>query len=212
VREAARNQRQIRGQDFDRRAGLPWNEAALTTDLGLNALFQAMARGDDCIFEVVRRAVFAGAAGDLGTIHYHQAVLQDCLSQPAAIRELHAVAVEAMEKEKRHFLGSYLARYPDPVLRYASEPVTDLISSLRQPRRIADAHVHRFVSEGWTAFFAMLRRDLDDEFFAQVRHHLDQLRFRHGVLLSARLGDGNRGSDYILRGLPQRQGTWLELW
>ena len=89
------------------------------------------------------------------------------------------------------------------MLRYASELVSDLLGSLKQLRRIADTHAHRLTSEGWTTFFAMLQRELDDEFFAQARCHLDQLRFRHGVLLSARLGEGNRGRDYVLRGLPR---------
>lgn len=212
AREAVRNRRHFRDQEFDPRAGLPWNDAALTADLGLNALFQAMGKDDDCIFEVAKRVIFASVAGDLETIQYRQAVLQDCLDQPAVIRRLYAVAVEAMEKQNRHFLGSILGRYPESVLRYASELVADLMGSLQQLRRIADADAHRFVSEGWNEFYAMLRRDLDDEFFQQVRDHLEQLRFQHGVLLSARLGEGNIGDDYVLRGLPQRQGTWVELW
>jgi MutS domain V len=212
AREAARNRRQARGPAIDPRAGLPWNEGALTADLGLDTLFQAIAREDDCIFEVARRVIFAGARGDLDTILYRQSVLQDCLSQPAVIRKLYAVAVEANEKEKRHYFSSFFARYPDAVLRYAAELMADLLGSLRDLRRIADAHAQHFTSEGLTRLFAELKRELDGEFFTQARHHLEQLKFRHGVLLTAQLGDGNRGRDYVLRGLPQRQDTWQALW
>jgi hypothetical protein len=212
MQEAARNRRQVRGHAVDTRAGLPWNEAALTADLGLDTLFRAMAREDDCIFEVARRVIFAGAQGDLDAITYRQSVLEDCLNRPALIRKLYHVAVEANEKEKRHYFSSFFARYPDSVLRYAAELMADLLGSLRELRRIADAHAGQFASEGLSRLFAELKRELDDAFFTQARHHLEQLRFRHGVLLTARLGDGNRGRDYVLRGLPQRQGTWLELW
>ena len=62
-----------------------------------------------------------------------------------------------------------------------------------------------FRSEGFTVFFAMLKRELDDEYFASVQNHLRQLKFREGVLISAELGKGNKGTNYILR-KPQPKG------
>jgi hypothetical protein len=212
VREAAHTGRQYRGQEFDRQSGLPWNEEALTTDLALDTLFNAMARGDDCVFEVVRKAIFAGLKGDIDTIQYRQAILRDCLNHPAVVRELYAVAVEATEKQRRHFIGGVLARYPDQVLRHAVELMSVLLESQKKLRRIADAHADKFVSEGWVEFFAVLKREIDDDYFVRAKHHLEQLTFRNGVLLSAALGRGNKGSDYILRRFPERQRTWAELW
>lgn len=212
AREATRTGRPYRGPDFDRRSGLPWNEEALTTDLALNTLFNAMARGDDCVFEVARKAVFEGLKGDVEAIRYRQAVLQDCLDHPAIVRELYAVAVEATEKQRRHVLGSILARYPDQVLRHSVELMSVLLESQKTLRKIADSHADEFVSEGWTKFFTVLKHDLDDDYFVRARRHLQQLTFRDGVLLSAALGRGNKGSDYVLRRFPERNGTWPELW
>jgi DNA mismatch repair ATPase MutS len=212
AREATRTGRQYRGQDFDRRAGLPWNEEALTTDLALDTLFNAMAHGDDCVFEVARKAIFEGLKGDVETIRYRQTILQDCVNHTAVIRELYAVAVEAMEKQKRHYLGGVLARYPDQVLRHSIELMLVLLEFQKNLRKIADSHADKFVSEGWTGFFAVLKRELDDDYFVRARHHLEQLKFRNGILLSAALGRGNKGSDYVLRRFPQRKGTWSELW
>jgi hypothetical protein len=212
AREATRTGRPYRGPDFDRRSGLPWNEEALTTDLALNTLFNAMAGGDDCVFEVARKAVFEGLKGDVEAIRYRQAVLQDCLDHPAIVRELYAVAVEATEKQRRHVLGSILARYPDQVLRHSVELMSVLLESQKKLRKIADSHADEFVSEGWTKFFTVLKHDLDDDYFVRARRHLQQLTFRDGVLLSAALGRGNKGSDYVLRRFPERNGTWPELW
>ncbi len=212
AREATRTRRQYRGQEFDRRAGLPWNEEALTTDLALNTLFNAMAGDDDCIFEVARKAIFAGLKGDVETIRYRQAILQDCLVHPAVARELYAVAVEATEKQERHFLGSVLARYPDQVLRHSVELMSILLDSQKKLRKIADSHADKFVSEGWIKFFEVLKRELSDDYFVGARHHLERLTFRDGILLSAALGRANKGSDYVLRRFPEHEGTWLELW
>jgi DNA mismatch repair ATPase MutS len=40
---------------------------------------------------------------------------------------------------------------------------------------------------------------LSDEYFVTIDEHLEQLKFNNGSLMSARLGRGNRGVDYVLR-------------
>ena len=212
-REATRaGRRSYRRPDFDPRSGLPWNAEALTTDLALNTLFNAMARDDDCVFEVARKVILTGATGDLDTIRYRQDILQDCLSQPAVVRELYALAVDANEKQKRHYLGGVLSRYPDVVLRDAIETMATFLVYLKKLRRITDLHAHRFVSEGWAEFFAMLKRDLGEEYFTVVQDHLEELGFRNGELLTAELGKANKGSQYVLHRVPYRRRTWWTWW
>jgi len=195
-------------QDFDLRRPLPWNEEALVRDLSLNTLFTAMARGDAFVLGVTRKVILLGFDNDLATIRYRQNVLQDCLNHPAVVRRLYAVAGEAMEQQKKHYLGS-LDRYPDWALRYSIELMQAFLGFLRTLRKIADSHADKFVSEGWTGFYAILKRELDDEYFAGVRYHLEQLRFRRGALLSAELGTGNKGDHYVLRKPIYQKETWL---
>jgi DNA mismatch repair ATPase MutS len=45
----------------------------------------------------------------------------------------------------------------------------------------------------------MLQQELDDAYFAEIENHLRQLKFRGGVLISAELGQGNKGVNHILR-------------
>lgn len=61
-----------KNRDFDPQQKLPWNEQALTQDLELNTLFNAMALGDPFLFEVAREAVLSGLNNDLDTILYRQ--------------------------------------------------------------------------------------------------------------------------------------------
>jgi DNA mismatch repair ATPase MutS len=56
----------------------------------------------------------------------------------------------------------------------------------------------------------MIRRELDDAYFAIVENHLAELRFRGGVLLSAELGQGNEGANYVLRKPHSNDRNWVQ--
>lgn len=195
-------------RDFDIKRLSPWNAEALTGDLALNAVFEAMAQGDKFVLEIVERVILSGFDNDLDTIRHRQEILNDCLNQPAVVREVYAIAVEAVERQRKHYLGA-LSRYPDWVLRLSIELMESLLSIVRKLREVADSHAHEFVSDGWIEFFEMLKRELSDDYFAGVQYHLSQLKFRKGVLISARLGKGNKGSRYVLRRPPHEEGTWM---
>ena len=86
-----------RDRDFDLERDLPWNEAALTQDLELDVLFDAMAQGDPFLFRVAKTAVLTAVENDLDTIRYRQDILQDCLNHPSVIRDLYSIAAETIE-------------------------------------------------------------------------------------------------------------------
>jgi DNA mismatch repair ATPase MutS len=56
----------------------------------------------------------------------------------------------------------------------------------------------------------MLKKELSDEYFVSVQNHLKELQFRNGVLISAELGKGNKGAQYVLRKLPDNKQSWME--
>lgn len=198
-------------QDFDFRSPLPWQAEALTKDLELTTLFNAMARGDEFVFEVAQKVLLAGFEKDLATIRYRQAVLQDCLHRPAAVRELYALAVEGTEAAKKQYLG-FFERYPDSLLRHSIEHMETLLGLIRKLRKFTDSHADKFPLEGWAAFFTRLKQELGDEYVAEIESHLERLKFRGGIVLSAELGSGNKGTRYVLhRPPPSKRGTWLTL-
>ncbi len=196
-------------QDFDLQQPLPPQAPALIQDLELNTLFNAMALGDKFLFEVAKKAVLCSTQHDLDTIHYRQHILKDCLKHAALVREIYNLMVEAIDRERRHFLG-LLSRYPDAILHRSLEVLQMFVSILKKLRQIADEHAAEFESEGFRRFFAMLDKELSDEYFAIVQQHLKALEFREGVLISARLGRGNKGINYVLRKPPEREQNWLE--
>lgn len=82
-------------RDFDPEAKLPWNADALVQDLGLDAVFDAMAGKDDFLRGTSERAMLL-SLGQPDVILYRQAILRDCLENPAVIREMYDLAVEAI--------------------------------------------------------------------------------------------------------------------
>ena len=68
---------------------------------------------------------------------------------------------------------------------------------LRQLRQIADEHCASFRSEGFGRFFAMVREELGDDYFDTVEQHLRELELKRGVLESAELGKGGKGTGYL---------------
>jgi DNA mismatch repair ATPase MutS len=75
------------------------------------------------------------------------------------------------------------------------------IGILRRLRHIAEKHGGQFQSEGFGRFFAMLKQELGDEYFSDVQNHLKKLRLQNqkGILISAKLGKGNKSTHYMLR-------------
>jgi hypothetical protein len=193
------------GRDFDTGQDFPPGVQALTQDLELTTLLNAMAGGDGFLFEVAHRALLCGVT-DPGTITYRQQILRDCLAQPAVVRAIYGITVQAISEEKRIWWGTG-SRYPSAILGRAVNVMNIFVAALKKLRDLADSHAADFRSEGFTRFFGMIEAELDDDYFALVADHLKQLKFRDGVLVSARLGEGNAGTGYLLRRpRPTRRG------
>jgi hypothetical protein len=188
-------------RDFDLRRRLPPNEADLARDLELDVLLQAMADGDPFLYAVARCGLHSCLASP-AEIVYRQHVLADCIGQPAVVRDMYQVGVEAVTGEKKLFGWLFVHDSPDSILRRSREAMELFVAMLRRLRDITDAHAASFRSEGFTRFFAMLGAELDDGYFAEMQAHLSELAFRRGMLISARLGKGSKGVGHVLRRQP----------
>jgi len=195
-------------QDFDLQQQLPSNEQALTQDLELNTLFNAMVLGDDFLLEVAKKAVLSGS-NHLDTILYRQHILKDCLKNSSIVRDIYTIAVESIENQKKHWL-SFFSRYPSSILHSSIGMLQMFVGLLKKLRNIADEHADKFESEGFRRFFAMIKQELDDDYFVIVENHLRELKFRNGVLLSAELGKGNEGTNYVLRKPNNQNPNWMK--
>ena len=164
-----------------------------------------MARGDEASGS--RRTALLASLESTKEIRYRQAVYLDCL-EPIRRRG----ALRARRRGDRREEGAGGASESTPTTashcctrRSRSSKFVGILKRLHQP---AEEHADALKSEGFASFFATLRRELDDAYFGEIGHHLRNLRFRDGVLASARLGTGNQGVDYALRARRNR-GNFL---
>jgi DNA mismatch repair ATPase MutS len=194
-------------RDWQRRKLLP-NEDALMQDLELDTLFNAMAGDDKFLYHAAKQAVLSGLENDAATILYRQAVLKDCLRNYAVVKNIYDLAVEVIENKQRKWWG-VTSKLPSSILYGSVELLNLFADTLVKLRRIADEHSSQFESEGFTALLAMLKAELSDEYLAEVRSHLRELKFNQGVLLSAELGEGNQGTNYVLHKSDGKK-SWFE--
>jgi len=198
----------FRDHDLDIAMKLPWNEKDIIQDLELDILFDAMAQDDRFLFEVVKRIILSSLK-DPDTILYRQNILKDCMKNPSIVRDMYGLAVESIENKKKCSYGIF-SKYPGSILYGSIEILQMFVGLLKKLKNIADEHADKFESEGFTAFFTMLKTELDDEYFTIVQKHLKELKFRNGVLISAELCTGNKGSNYILRKRYDKKQSWIK--
>jgi DNA mismatch repair ATPase MutS len=197
-----------RDRDFGLTDDFPSNTADLTTkDLELDTVFHTMASGDTFLLEVARKGVLASLRNPQ-TILYRQEILKDCLNQSPIVREIYGIAVEAIERERKVW-GWLLDKYPESTLHRSVEVLELFVELLKRLRRIADEHGAKFRSEGFTRLFEMFAEELDDEYLRTIEDHLHQLGLRHDILMSAGLGKGNKGIDYILHRRQETKQNWF---
>lgn len=197
-----------RNRDFDLKKPLPWNAEALAQDLELETLLNAMSRGDELVHSVGKAALLS-SLDNCDSILYRQKILKDCMAHPQLIRQLYDLSAQALEAPRQHMWGSFL-HYPNAILDSSVEVMKILVDILRRIRALGEEAAETFVSEGFRRFWTMIAQELNDEYFKAVRQHLKDLKFGGGILISARLSDGNKGTNYVLRKPKDMPKKWTE--
>jgi DNA mismatch repair ATPase MutS len=195
-------------RDFDIEDAPPPRADDLRQDLEVSSVVAAMADGDPWLARVGEKVLISSTT-DLDTIRYRQSVLRDCLANPQIVRQIYALAVEALETERKENLG-YWRRRPSSILHGAIKVMSLMTAMMLRLRTIADQRAGAFESVGFARMLAMISAELDDAYLGAVRHELAQLEFRHGILISAQLGEGNKGDQYVLRKQHAPERDWFK--
>jgi MutS domain V len=185
------------------------HERDVVQDLELNTLVRAMAGNDPFLVAVSFKAILSGLRNEVDTIQYRQAILSDCVNNAAVVRHLYDLAVQTIEGRRKHWWG-ITSNYPSSILHSSIDLMQMFMVMLRKLREVAEQHADGFRSEGFRALFATLQSELSDDYFAVVRTHLTDLKFRGGVLMSAELGPRDEGTCYVLREDVDRRPPWLK--
>lgn len=196
-------------RDFNIKQPLPENHTALIQDLGLDILFDAMAKDDEFLMKVASAVPLLSLSDDFDTVIYRQGILKDCLANVSEVRTLYDITVAGAEARKSSWLGIF-SSYPRSILSGSVDIMQVLVDILKQLRQFTDEVSPRFSSQGFVRFFDMIRTELTDEYFEIVDDHLADLKLKEGILMSAQLSEGNKGDQYTLHRLPTRRRNWWE--
>ena len=189
-------------RDLDLERPLPDGHQTVAVDLELSTILGAMAGEDELVGRVAEH-VLAHGLTKLDVIRYRQDALSDCLQQPELLRRLYALATDACESRRKAQVF-WFRDSPDALVHKSLRVLDLLVKSIKELRALADSEGERFRSKAFVNLFSTLQRELDDEYLASVDEHLKRLEFRGGVLSSASLGRGNRGTQFVLRKPPDR--------
>jgi len=186
-----------------------WNEDALVQDLELNILFKTMSGGDEFLLDMARKGIFSGMYCDRETMLYRQDILKDCLNNSSLIRHLYQITIDSIESWRSNLFSIFTSR-PSSILSSSRGMMKIFVKILKGLRELADQQSGGFNSEGFKRLFITLNTELTDEYFIQVETHLEELGFPDGILVSAGLGVGNKGRDYILRKVALKKRSWWQ--
>ncbi len=195
-------------RDFDLETPLAANHEELVKDLELETVLEAMSGGDDFLYEVAKHGVLKSLE-NCDEISYRQDILRDCLRHPHVLREMYSLATEPTRNKHGRWLRIF-SRYPGGILSSAVKMLDFFVELLKSLKHVADKHTGKFASEGFKRFFSMIREELDNSYLSQVEGYLEDLKFRKGVLVSAELGMGNEGINYVLRKPLKKNKSWLK--
>ncbi len=187
---------------------LPWNEKELIQDLGLDILLNTMSGGNNFLLEVSKVALL-NSITDIGIILYRQNILRDCIKHEQIVRDLYKTTIDAIEQEKDKF-WSFFSRNPSGMLFESVRTLQMFVKMLKKLKTVADQNSEMFESDGFKRFFDMIKYELTDEYFSKIDEHLEQLKFEDGILVSAELSRGNKGSNLILHKMPEDKRSWLK--
>jgi DNA mismatch repair ATPase MutS len=189
---------------FDMQRKLPPGEQAVSQDLELSVLLNAMARDDKFLHEVARRALLSSLV-DVDEILYRQSALKDCMKNEEVVRDIYSVVVETTTGEKGIWGWYNPYKSTDQIMGRSVKVLLLCVEKLKELRAIVDQNAGKFESEAFRALFLTLKEELSDQYLANVQRVLEGLESADGTLIRAELGEGNRGVNYALCRQPEKK-------
>ena len=171
----------LKNGDFDLHDLTDEEIEPLNSDLSLDIIFKAMAKGDDEIYKSVRKVMFRYLT-DTAEITYRQEILSDAFSKPKEFKKLYQIATEALEATKKqdYWLNSQIltTRFQSAV-----SVLEGFIPFLQELRKFADQNKKSFSSNGMNRLLQDITNEIDDDFIRKAKDLASELEFKDGMLL-----------------------------
>ena len=196
------------GRDFDAPKQSVLDTENLELDLELENLFSAMARGDDFLYNAAKQQILTPLLAP-EDIKYRQQIVEDCVKNPSVITELYIIAVSAIEQRNKEF-WLINNRFLSSMLSSSISLLEMFCGKMLELRNVADNHAQEFHSKGFIRLFHMLKTELSDEYLAEIKMHMQELKFSDGMLISTEIGENGQVANYVLRRQSGIKHRWLK--
>lgn len=185
-----------------------FTDAGSLADVGIQTIIDSMADGDPDIAAVANE-LFTHAPSDSTVIRWRQEVLLDALAHPQLIRDLDSIARRSAALERR---SSYATRQQAPFSqllrsRELLSLVIDDLQALAKRVREPDNDVS---SKGLKLLITTISNNFDSQYLQSLQAELQLLRFEHGLVTRATLGEGNFTSDELILEGPFHGRGWRD--
>lgn len=188
---------------------LPWNYSDLILDLNLETLLDAMADGDNFIYETILVAIL-NPLQNISDIKYRQEILKDCLNNHAMIRNAYRLTLEVIEKYKELSYWSSRFETPQSIVFQARRKLKFFASKLLELRNIFENNEINFNSTGLNKLIKIFKVELTDVYLSEISNLLEEIEFNNGILINARLGYGNKITEIVLQEPENEKKSWLK--
>lgn len=199
----------FRNKDFVMDEPCPPHFSLLEKDLEMEVIFSAMSGGDDYLYQIIKNAL-SRLLTDIQEIEYRQDILRDCLYNPELVRLLYDMVSECLRMEKEKLSYGVFGHYPSAVLHQSISFVHFILDYIRKIREFMTKNILHFESAGIKKLFSMFINELNESYLTEIEHHLHLMEFKKGVLISAKIGQGNKSYDYVLRKPNKSDKNWLQ--
>jgi hypothetical protein len=193
-------------------SALPRNARELCDDLQLETLFEALSGGDDCIYLIARRELLNATRNTTATIRHRRRIVRDTIANPDLVRSLYVTASNALRESGKPHLDQAIADHPERAIAWAAEVLAVLVPQMERLAEIARIAGAMFEAPGLRPLLTMLRAGVTPEFLESLPAFASALQARGGDIMSARLGAGNLGRDYVPHrplAKNRRRPAWL---
>jgi len=147
-------------RDFNLEQGAPWNEPDLILDLQLDPVLNAMADGDEFLYQVAQGALLSSIGSGPDDIFYRQAILNDCLKNTPTVKRLYKLAVGVIGDKKVSHWSAGLTHSSWSLLSRSVETLQVFIGTLKTLKSIAEQNADKFESDGFKDFFTRIKEEI----------------------------------------------------
>ncbi|WP_308389757.1 hypothetical protein [Acidithiobacillus sp. AMEEHan] len=186
-------------------------EQRLVEDLGLAALFAAMAEDDEERREIVERVILRWRSRDAATLRYRQDVLTDLSAQPERAEAIFAIAQNSLDLPGQSHQFLLFSKSPSRRLRANTELLQELLRQLQALRDLGREE-GTFHSDALRKLFSHLQQEIDEGFLQAAQEALAALQLDEGLRSAAGVDALGRCVPEALHGGIGSQGWLGKLW